>query len=241
MTITHPTRSPILRAHGLSHAYGEAATRSVVLNDMSVQFWPGELTLIMGASGSGKSTLLAVLGGLLRPDSGEVWLAETAVWKMAPTVLEKLRFERFAYIFQGFNLFPALTALEQVAMPLYLGGTSKKQSTDRAQAALVEVGLSAHTNLRPTELSGGEKQRVAIARALVMEPAVLFADEPTSALDSVNSDMAIRLLHGIARSHDTCVIAVTHDPRLMPHAERILTIGDGAIQDAQPVSERIAE
>lgn len=235
------SRLPILQGHGLTHAYGKGAARSVILNNISVQFWPGELTLIMGASGSGKSTLLAVLGGLLRPDQGQVWLAETAIWTMTSAVLEKLRFQRYAYIFQGFNLFPALTALEQVALPLYLGGTPKKQSTHRAKTALVEVGLSEHIHLRPVEMSGGEKQRVAIARALVMQPAVLFADEPTSALDSANSDVAISLLHRIARIHDTCVIAVTHDPRLMPHAERILSIGDGAIQPAQPATKGFPE
>ena len=183
----------------------------------------------MGASGSGKSTLLAVLGGLLRPDAGEVWLGDSSLWTLSPAVLEHLRFRRCAYIFQGFNLFPALTALQQVALPLSFAGESQAKARTRAELALAEVGLSSQLHLRPAELSGGEKQRVAIARALVTQPKILFADEPTSALDSANSEVVIAQLHRIAQRHGTTVIAVTHDPCLKPHAERILEIRDGSI------------
>ncbi len=232
--------SAVLSASGLSHAYGTGAARTAVLDEVSVQFWPGELSLVMGASGSGKSTLLAVLGGLLRPDAGHVQLGGASMWTLAPRALEALRYRKCAYIFQGFNLFSALTALEQVALPLHFGGEPRARARSRAESVLAEVGLSKHLHLRPAELSGGEKQRVGIARALVTQPAVLFADEPTSALDSVNSERVIALLQDIARRHGTSVIAVTHDPRLMPHAERILNLRDGAIQQDSLKTEECA-
>lgn len=230
-------RPASLAASGLTHAYGRGAARTAVLDRVSVQFWPGELSLVMGASGSGKSTLLAVLGGLLRPDAGRVRLGSASLWTLSSAALENLRYRQCAYIFQGFNLFPALTALEQVALPLRFGGEPRARAQARSEQALAEVGLSTRLHLRPAELSGGEKQRVAIARALVTEPAVLFADEPTSALDSANSERVIALLHDIARRHGTTVIAVTHDPRLTPHAERILQLRDGAIHQDARVAE----
>lgn len=233
-----PGRSSSLSARGLRHTYGQGAARTTVLDDLDIEFWPGELSLVMGASGSGKSTLLAVLGGLLRPDAGQVRLRNTLLWALAPRELERLRYQSCAYIFQGFNLFPALTALQQVALPLRFGGESRARAQARAELALAEVGLSAQLQLRPAQLSGGEKQRVAVARALVTQPAVLFADEPTSALDSVNSEKVIALLQGIARRHGTTVIAVTHDPRLQVHAERVLHLRDGAIEHDQRASEQ---
>lgn len=216
-------------ATDLSHAYGKGAARTSVLNKVSVQFWPGELTLVMGASGSGKSTLLAILGGLLRPNAGQVCLVGTNILSLAPRALEKFRYQQCGYIFQGFNLFPALRAVDQVALPLCFGGESSSRAVARAEAALEEVGLIEKRLLRPSELSGGEKQRVAIARALVTQPKVLFADEPTSALDSSNNELVIALLQKIARVHQATVIVVTHDPRLMRHAERILNLHDGAL------------
>ena len=223
-------------AVGLKHSYGRGAARTVVLKEVAVEFWPGELTLVMGPSGSGKSTLLAVLGGLLRPDAGQVRLGGASIWELTSATLESLRYRDCAYIFQGFNLFPALTALEQVALPLRFGGEPLARARARAEQALAEVGLSARLQLRPAELSGGEKQRVAIARALVTNPKVLFADEPTSSLDSSNSTLVTALLHDIARRHGTTIIVVTHDPRLTPHAERILYLADGCIQQDQCIA-----
>jgi len=227
--------APSISASGLVHGYGKGAARTPVLHQLSLQFWPGELSLMMGASGSGKSTLLAILSGLLRPESGSVSLLGTPIWNLAERELERFRFEHCGYVFQNFNLFPALTATEQVALPLHFAGVREAPARQRAEAALDEVGLSGRMKLRPAQLSGGEKQRVAIARALIGSPKVLFADEPTSALDSANSEIVIALLQKIARTHGATVITVTHDPRLTRHAERIIRLQDGmVIEDRRP-------
>ncbi|WP_428384633.1 ABC transporter ATP-binding protein [Nevskia ramosa] len=223
-------------ANGLVHAFGSGAARSPVLQGLSAEFMPGEVSLVMGASGSGKSTLLAAIGGLLRPDRGEVRIAGTALWSLTARSLERFRYQHCGYIFQGFNLFPALTALDQVALPLRFGGIAKNTAKARAEASLAEVGLEARLHLRPAELSGGEKQRVAIARALVTRPQVLFADEPTSALDSRNGTAVIALLQDIARALGTTVIVVTHDARLIRHAERVLQIDNGRITSDERIS-----
>ena len=228
-------------ATGLVHAFGTGAARSPVLQQLSAEFMPGEVSLVMGASGSGKSTLLAAIGGLLRPDRGEVRIDGVALWSLAARSLERFRYQHCGYIFQGFNLFPALTALDQVALPLRFGGVAKAAARARAEAALAEVGLEARLHLRPAELSGGEKQRVAIARALVTRPRVLFADEPTSALDSRNGTAVIALLQDIAHALGTTVIVVTHDARLIRHAERVLQIDNGRItSDERPSMSAMA-
>ncbi|MGP1664509.1 MAG: ABC transporter ATP-binding protein, partial [Rhodanobacter sp.] len=139
------------------------------------------------------------------------------------------RLQHTGFVFQGFNLFPALSALEQVELPLDYMGLSRSQARQRAQQSLEEVGLAQRMRLRPSELSGGEKQRVAIARALAKRPQLLFADEPTSALDAANGQIIINLLHRIAHSHGTTVLCVSHDPRLVIHADRVLTMEDGRI------------
>jgi putative ABC transport system ATP-binding protein len=223
-----PSAASIVAA-GLVHGYGKGAARTPVLHQLSLQFWPGELTLMMGASGSGKSTLLAILSGLLHPESGSVHALGTGLWSLVPRELERFRFQHCGYVFQNFNLFPALTAIEQVALPLRFNGVREAAARQRAVAALEEVGLATRMNLRPAQLSGGEKQRVAIARALIGSPQILFADEPTSALDSANSEIVIALLQKIARTHGATVITVTHDPRLMIHAERIIRLQDGVV------------
>jgi len=229
MTMTTSIKSPSLLAVDLVRGYGVGIQRTPVLQRVSLNFWPAELTLIMGASGSGKSTLLAVLGGLLQPESGSVSVLGIPIWQLNERERENFRLKYCSYIFQGFNLFPALTAIEQVILSLRFAGERETRARKRAKIALAEVGLEARMNLRPAQLSGGEKQRVAIARALVGSPAILFADEPTSALDSSNSEIVIALLQRIAVNHGTTVITVTHDPRLMRHAERVIELQDGAV------------
>ena len=221
--------APSLVARDLVRGYGSGVAATPVLRGLSVSLWSGQLTLMMGASGSGKSTLLAVLSGLLRPESGSVVALGTSLWPLKPRALERFRFDHCGYIFQGFNLFPALTAIEQVALPLTFGGEREATARERARDALAEVGLASRMELRPSQLSGGEKQRVAIARALVGNPQLLFADEPTSALDSVNSERVIALLQKIARSHGATVVVVTHDPQLTEHADRVIEMRDGEL------------
>jgi putative ABC transport system ATP-binding protein len=223
------TAAASIVAHDLVRGYGSGPAGTPVLRGFSISLWPGELTLMMGASGSGKSTLLAVLSGLLRPESGSVVALGTSLWPLKSRALEQFRFDHCGYIFQGFNLFPALTAIEQVALPLIFGGERESVALQRARDSLAEVGLAARMALRPSQLSGGEKQRVAIARALVGNPQLLFADEPTSALDSVNSERVIDLLQRIARTHGATVVVVTHDVQLAEHADRILEMRDGVL------------
>jgi putative ABC transport system ATP-binding protein len=232
-----PTQAPSIEVSGVHRSFGSGAASRAVLSQLSLRLWPGELSLLIGASGSGKSTLLAVLGGLLRPHSGAVTVLRTGIWSLSEAQLEQFRFAHFGFVFQGFNLFPALTAVEQVALPLKFAGVAPAVATARARDALDEVGLSARSAMRPGLMSGGEKQRVAIARALVTQPQILLADEPTSALDSANSEIVVGLLHRIARSHGATVLTVTHDPRLSRHADRIIEMRDGEIiRDERPNS-----
>lgn len=190
----------------------------------------GDLTMVMGPSGSGKSTLIAALSGLLRPEEGRVDALDVDdLWKLSAGKIDRFRLDHCGFIFQGFNLFPALTALKQVTTVLRYQGLSSAQARKRATEALVEVGLGPRLHQRPAELSGGEKQRVAIARALAKDPKILFADEPTSALDGENGQVVIKLLRRAATEHGAAVICVTHDPRLEAWADRVIQIEDGKI------------
>jgi putative ABC transport system ATP-binding protein len=194
----------------------------------------GDLTMVMGPSGSGKSTLIAALSGLLKPEEGRVDVLDVDdLWKLSSGRIDKFRLDNCGFIFQGFNLFPALTALQQVETVLKFQGLTTGQARKRATIALEEVGLGHRLHQRPAALSGGEKQRVAIARALAKDPKILFADEPTSALDGENGQVVIKLLRRAATEHGAAVICVTHDPRLEAWADRVIHIEDGKILDDQ--------
>jgi putative ABC transport system ATP-binding protein len=224
-------REPVLAGFDLTRTFGTGATRSYALKSVSADFQPGELNLLMGPSGSGKSTLLAVLSGLLRPDSGTVRVVGRDLWRMSENEMERFRLRHCSYIFQGYNLFPALTAREQLEIVLKWGeGCSPREARKRADHVLGQLGLTSKAHLRPAELSGGEKQRVAIGRALVKNPTFVFADEPTSALDWENGEQVIHLLTESARARGAMVLVVTHDPRLTPFADRVFDLADGQLQ-----------
>jgi putative ABC transport system ATP-binding protein len=218
-----------LQARGVSKSFVSGKLRSPVLQDLSLDVQAGELTLISGPSGCGKSTLLSILSGLQPPDSGSVHALGMELGGLGRRTIEHFRLQHTGFVFQGFNLFPALNALEQVELPLGYLGLDRVETRRRAVASLNEVGLGPRMHLRPAELSGGEKQRVAIARALAKEPELLFADEPTSALDAANGQIVIGILHTIARTHGATVLCVSHDPRLVAHADRVLAMEDGRI------------
>lgn len=218
-----------ISVRGVYRSYVQGGAVNRVLNGISVDINPSELTLIMGPSGSGKSTLLAVMSGLSRPDAGEVFVSDTAIWSLSDKGLDDFRLKHCGFIFQGFNLFSALTALEQVMLPLNYVKHVIKNPRQEAIAILQAVGLNEKMYLRPQALSGGEKQRVAIARAMVKKSDLIFADEPTSSLDSENGQVIISLLHRAAREYGTTVVAVTHDARLLPYADRVISIEDGVI------------
>ncbi|MDP2259864.1 MAG: ABC transporter ATP-binding protein [Caulobacter sp.] len=219
-----------IEATGLVKRFKSAKTFIEVLKGVDFDARHGDLTMVMGPSGSGKSTLIAALSGLLRPEEGRVDALDVDdLWKLSATRIDRFRLDHCGFIFQGFNLFPALTALQQVTTVLKYQGLTPSQARRRATEALVEVGLGHRLNQRPSELSGGEKQRVAIARALAKDPRILFADEPTSALDGENGQVVIRLLRRAATEHGAAVICVTHDPRLEAWADRVIQIEDGKI------------
>lgn len=236
-----PGSTPSLVAESLSKSFLSGNVRERILRDLSVSIMPGELTLISGPSGCGKSTLLAILSGMLRPDAGMVRALGQDLGLLQLQELERFRLMHTGFVFQGFNLFPALTAVEQVVLPLRYVGLSKPQAEEQAWAALEEVGMSGRARQRPSGLSGGEQQRVAIARALAKEPELLFADEPTSALDAGNGMKVIDILHRIARRHGATVLCVSHDPRLISHADRVLTMEDGRILDDRRTGALVAE
>jgi putative ABC transport system ATP-binding protein len=226
-----------LDARGLSKAYRIGKVRQVVLKNVDFTAHHGQVTMVMGPSGSGKSTLIAALSGLMRPDEGEVVALGESLWKKNDGRIDRFRLDHCGFIFQGFNLFPALDATEQVVQVLKYCGVGRRESWTRATAALQAVGLGQRLRQLPAELSGGEKQRVAIARALAKSPALIFADEPTSALDSANGRVVIELLHQAARERGAAIVVVTHDPRLEAHADRIIHMEDGKILNDRMVSQ----
>ena len=219
-----------IEAKGLVKRFKSGKSFVEVLKGVDFDARHGDLTMVMGPSGSGKSTLIAALSGLLRPENGRVdALDADDLWSFSSGKIDKFRLDHCGFIFQGFNLFPALSALQQVEIVLKFQGMSKGDAKKRAQLALEEVGLGHRLHQRPSALSGGEKQRVAIARALAKDPQILFADEPTSALDGENGQVVIRLLRRAATEHGAAVICVTHDPRLEAWADRVIHIEDGVI------------
>ncbi len=225
--------SSVLTGADLTRAFGSGEMRSYALKGVSVELRKGELNLLMGPSGSGKSTLLAVLSGLLRPDGGAVGAMGKDVWRMSDEEMEKFRLRHCSYIFQGYNLFPALTAREQLEIVLKWGeGCSPREARKRSDQVLGQLGLSNKAHLRPAQMSGGEKQRVAIGRALVKNPTLIFADEPTAALDWDNGQQVVKLLTENARERGAMVLVVTHDHRLVPHADRVFELEDGLLNSA---------
>jgi putative ABC transport system ATP-binding protein len=223
------TSPPVLEARNVVKELGQGAGKVRALKGVSLALTPGELTLLMGPSGSGKTTLLSILGCILTPDEGTLTLAGRRVDGLSAEELAAVRREHVGYIFQSYNLFPTLTALENVRLALDVRGASAAETIIKAETALREVGLGHRLNSYPRNMSGGEQQRVAVARALAGAPSVILADEPTAALDSENGHAVMALLARIARDRSRAVLAVTHDPRTHAYADRIVRIEDGLI------------
>ena len=230
-----------IHATGLTKRFKTGRTHIEVLKTLDFDALHGEVTMVMGPSGSGKSTLVAALSGLLKPDEGKVTALGQELWGLRSGRLDRFRLDHCGFIFQGFNLFSALTARQQVEIILKYQGLPKRLAREKAATALMEVGLEAKLNQRPSELSGGEKQRVAIARALAKDPTLVFADEPTSALDGENGQVVIKLLQRAAKQHGAAVICVTHDVRLEAYADRVIHLEDGRILDDRRISAAAPE
>jgi putative ABC transport system ATP-binding protein len=225
---------PTLRGANLTRSFGKGEVMTLALREVSVDLYPGQIVLLMGPSGSGKSTLLAVLSGLLQPDSGQVVASGQDIWQMSEREREQFRLRYCGFIFQGYNLFPALTARQQLEMVLRWGkGTPAREARHKADEMLNLLGLRKKATLRPGQLSGGEKQRVAIGRALIKQPSFCFADEPTSALDWAHGEQVIELLRAAAHDHGATVLVVSHDARIIPHVDCVYHLDDGALVEPQ--------
>lgn len=209
--------------------YGTGEHAVAALAGASLDIRAGEVTLIEGPSGSGKTTLISILGLLLRPTSGEVWIEGKNVAGLTERDLPGLRARNFGFVFQGFNLFPALTALDNVAMAIQMKDPKAKDPRGEARRLLDMVGLASRSHHLPADLSGGQKQRVAIARALGGNPPIIVGDEPTAALDTKTALSVMELLRELATAQGRAVVVVTHDPRLERFADRVVRVEDGRI------------
>ena len=229
MTSSFISGKPVIRARGLSKIYLEGTNELRALSDVNLDIQAGQLTLLMGPSGSGKTTLLSILGCILRASEGRLELLGEDVTSLPEKELPRIRRETIGFIFQGFNLFPALTAAENVALAMDVRGVRGEQARRRSEELLVEVGLRDRMHAFPADLSGGQKQRVAIARALAGNPPILLADEATAALDTTSGRMVIELLQRLSHHHGRAVVMVTHDPRVLSYGDRILHLEDGQL------------
>jgi putative ABC transport system ATP-binding protein len=218
-----------LAARGVEMEFGSNGTRTRVLHgvDLSIEF--GQLTMLVGPSGCGKTTLLSIISGTLRPTKGDVDVINARITAMRDSEKVKFRRTRIGFIFQQYNLLPALTAAENAATPLVAAGMALDKAAARARAVLNDLGMGPHTEKLPRQLSGGQQQRVAIARALIHNPAVIVCDEPTAALDAESGRQVMDLLNEASREACRAVLVVTHDNRIFHYADRIVSMEDGRI------------
>jgi len=226
---TPTAQAPAARVERLSKIYGDGPTRVTALDQVSLEIGSRSFTAIMGPSGSGKSTLMHCMAGLDRADDGQAWIGGAEITTLPERRLTQLRRDRVGFVFQAYNLLPALTAADNITLPLDIAG----RSADPAWLSTVveTVGLAARLRHRPAELSGGQQQRVAIARALAGHPEIIFADEPTGNLDSRAGAEVLDLLRRCVREFGQTVVMVTHDPAAACYADRVVFLADGRIAD----------
>jgi putative ABC transport system ATP-binding protein len=221
-----PERPVAARFVNVSKKYNSGTVRSVALDEVSFEIHQGDFASVMGPSGGGKTTLLNVLGGLDKPDTGEVYVSGKKISELDDNELTRLRREDIGFVFQFFNLMPTMTVRENIDLPLLLNGDSKNGS-ENAVKLLDYVGLSHRSESFPAELSGGEMQRVAIARSLVHKPALILADEPTGNLDSENGEKILKLMRNISQDFNATFVMVTHNPEAARYGNLKLEIRDG--------------
>ncbi len=225
------TLSLAIHVEGLKYFIVAGDQSLWILNGVDWHVPRGTIQLLMGPSGSGKTTLLSILAGLLSPTEGQVRLLDTEITKLSHDQLVEFRLRNIGFIFQDFNLFPALTIQENVELKLNLQGIRGRRAREESAALLASVGLGDRLSAKPRELSGGQQQRVAIARALAGNPPLIMADEPTASLDARNGHAVMQLLRDLAKTRGTTVLMVTHDPRILDLADRIVYIEDGKLDE----------
>ena len=221
----------VIRAESLAKTYAEGKMRTPVFNSLDLNVQAGETVAIVGASGAGKSTLLHLLGGLDTPTSGEVYVAGQKMSVLSDAARGQLRNRALGFVYQFHHLLPEFTALENVMMPVILGGASVAAASQRAKALLEQVGLGHRIEHKPGELSGGERQRAAVARALVNQPGCVLGDEPTGNLDEKTAATVFELMLELNRAHKTSLVLVTHDRRLARKLNRVLELHEGKLRE----------
>ena len=226
----------LIRCVGLKKSYKMRGETVYALKGVDLEIFRGEYVSIMGPSGSGKSTLFNMIGGLDTPSEGRVEIDNINIPELSSRKRAFVRCAWIGYVFQSFNLMPALTALQNVSMPIMFSGVPKDQAEIKAQKLLASVGLGERSSHKPGELSGGQQQRVAIARALVTNPAMLLADEPTGNLDSRTSEEIMGIFQSLNDSGKT-VVLITHEPDIAQHAKRVVTVRDGVIQNDEKIQQ----
>ena len=220
---------PVLEASSVVKVFEEGSQRVEVLRGVSITVAPGEVVALEGPSGSGKTTLLSIMGCILTPTSGEITIAGERLDAARPDQLRDVRRRSIGFVFQQYNLFPALTALENVEYALNVKGRKGRSAHEEATSALTRVGLGDRLHFLPRDLSGGQKQRVAIARALAGSPPVILDDEPTANLDTVVGTQVLELFRDLAKSESRGLVIVTHDPKVRAVADRVVGIRDGRL------------
>jgi len=229
----------LLEARGIKKTYRMGRVLVPALRGVTLEVAEGEFVAIFGPSGSGKSSLLHVLGGLDKPDEGEVFMDRISFSTLNANELAEVRLRKIGFVFQFFNLLPRLTALRNVELPLALADVSEKESIEKAKEVLRLVGLEDRMNHRPSELSGGEQQRVAIARALINDPKIVLADEPTGNLDTATGWEIVQLMKRLNEEKRQTFVVVTHDPNIAENADRILNLKDGLIEGVKKGGVRL--
>jgi putative ABC transport system ATP-binding protein len=218
-----------IKASGLVKWFGEGEAKTHALRSVEFEANFGEMLYIVGPSGSGKTTLLSVLSGILRPNSGSVFVEGIDIWSLKSDQLADFRRDKIGFVFQDYHLFPKLTTAENVAIPLILRKKDWDESVEKAHKCLEVVGLKTRADLPPVKLSGGEQQRVAIARAIISEPDILIMDEPTASLDGDTGHAVVGFVHRSLMGEKRCIVVVTHDSRIYEFATRILKMEDGRL------------
>jgi putative ABC transport system ATP-binding protein len=233
--------NPLVTCRGVTKVYGSGNAAVHALRGIDLDVHAGELTMLVGPSGCGKTTLLSVLAGILRPTAGTVDALGTELTRLSSWQRTAFRRDNVGFVFQQFNLLPALTAAENAAVPLVIKGYSKRKAVAAAKELLDKMGMGDRVNNLPGKLSGGQQQRVAIARALVHHPHLLVCDEPTSALDAKTGHTILELLRNVAVEGDRAVIIVTHDSRIFEFADTMARMDDGHIESLERRNEREPE